>query len=368
MPMSETHDADYADDGGDASVKYHQQLHDQLAAFFNIWEGAAPTDYAPASTVSATTANVDAAGAVMNADITTAAMAFVIDEDDMVSDSATKVPTQQSVRAYVAANAASPPEVEVFTASGTWTKPAGAVLVEVIAFGSGGSGASATSGGGGGGGACATKLLLASQLAATETVTVPAGGAGVSGAGTPGNDGAAAKFGNHVTAGGGGAGISNAGGGGGGAAGMNAVNTTAGNEIKASTTSLTRSPGYAGGAPNISAESGGGGGGTNASPGGRSLHGGGGGGSGGGTPSNGGANGYSTDGLWSGGGGGANGNPGAAGTSRSGTGRGGDGGGGGASGGVGGAGGIPGGGGGGAASGVLTGSGARGEVIVITYF
>ena len=47
--------------------------------------------------------NVDAAGAVMNTDTTTAAMGFVVDEDDMASDSATKVPTQQSVKAHVAA-------------------------------------------------------------------------------------------------------------------------------------------------------------------------------------------------------------------------------------------------------------------------
>lgn len=46
-------------------------------------------------------ANVDAAGAVMNGDTSTASMSFVVDEDDMVSDSATKIPTQQSVKAYV---------------------------------------------------------------------------------------------------------------------------------------------------------------------------------------------------------------------------------------------------------------------------
>ena len=40
----------------------------------------------------------------MNTDTTTAAMSFVIDEDNMASDSATKVPTQQSVKAYVLAN------------------------------------------------------------------------------------------------------------------------------------------------------------------------------------------------------------------------------------------------------------------------
>jgi len=45
--------------------------------------------------------NVDAAGAVMNSDSSTASMSFVIDEDSMSSDSATKVPTQQSVKAYV---------------------------------------------------------------------------------------------------------------------------------------------------------------------------------------------------------------------------------------------------------------------------
>lgn len=45
--------------------------------------------------------NVNAAGAVMNSDTTTSAMNFVIDEDTMATNSATKVPTQQSVKAYV---------------------------------------------------------------------------------------------------------------------------------------------------------------------------------------------------------------------------------------------------------------------------
>ena len=46
--------------------------------------------------------SVEAAGAVMETDTSTADMDFVIDEDNMVSDSATKVPTQQSVKAYIA--------------------------------------------------------------------------------------------------------------------------------------------------------------------------------------------------------------------------------------------------------------------------
>ena len=50
--------------------------------------------------------NVDAAGAVMNSDTSISAMQFVVDEDNMSSNSATKVPTQQSVKAYVDAEVA----------------------------------------------------------------------------------------------------------------------------------------------------------------------------------------------------------------------------------------------------------------------
>lgn len=45
--------------------------------------------------------NVAAAGAVMLTTTTTASMQFVVDEDNMASNSATKVPTQQSTKAYV---------------------------------------------------------------------------------------------------------------------------------------------------------------------------------------------------------------------------------------------------------------------------
>jgi hypothetical protein len=50
--------------------------------------------------------NVAAAGATMDADTDVSANGWVIDEDNMVSDSATKVPTQQSVKAYVDTQAA----------------------------------------------------------------------------------------------------------------------------------------------------------------------------------------------------------------------------------------------------------------------
>lgn len=48
----------------------------------------------------ATATSVAAAGAVMESDTTTALMSFVVDEDSMTSNSATKLPTQQSVKAY----------------------------------------------------------------------------------------------------------------------------------------------------------------------------------------------------------------------------------------------------------------------------
>jgi hypothetical protein len=62
-----------------------------VLTLLNVEDGADVTD----------ATNVNAAGAVMNSDTTTAAMSFVIDEDTMSSDSATKIPTQQSVKAYV---------------------------------------------------------------------------------------------------------------------------------------------------------------------------------------------------------------------------------------------------------------------------
>ena len=52
------------------------------------------------------TANVDAAGATMNTDTDVSGNSWVLDEDNMASDDATKVPTQQSVKAYVDTQAA----------------------------------------------------------------------------------------------------------------------------------------------------------------------------------------------------------------------------------------------------------------------
>src|SRR5687767_8273808 len=98
-----------------------------------------------------------------------------------------------------------PAAVDVFTTPGanTWTKRAGARLVEVMLLGGGGGGGSGRrgaagsvrQGGGGGGGSGYTHFMFAASiLGATETVTVGAGGAGgaaITADSTDGNAGSA---------------------------------------------------------------------------------------------------------------------------------------------------------------------------------
>lgn len=103
------------------------------------------------------------------------------------------------------------PQVVKFTSSGTWTKDPGLkyIIVEAVGGGGGGSGFDTDSTGGiansGGGGGYCKKLILASALSATETVTIGALGAGGISAASPnaGSNGGNTTFGSHLTAGGG---------------------------------------------------------------------------------------------------------------------------------------------------------------------
>ncbi len=307
------------------------------------------------------------------------------------------------------------------TGAGTWTKPTtfAPKFVEVICIaggGGGGGGGSTTGavkrmgGAGGGGGAYMRKVFTASDLGATESLSVGAGGtSGAGGAsgtvGVSGGAGGNSTFGTVVslTAFGGGGGrlgaitaAAGSGGGGGGsvsAGGEGAVAGANGGEpgLENHLGSLTAGfednlgtgggGGAAGGTAGCTEFGGGGGGGHDATPvnnpGGSSLFGGGGGGCGGGAtatptlvaPQAGGtSNSYATGGGGAAGTGGASptaGTAGAAGTSLK-SGSGGGGGGGtitdNTTGGAGGAGGTSGGGGGGGGCGTNTGSGGAGGV------
>lgn len=80
------------------------------------------------------------------------------------------------------------PQIDIFTSSGTWTKPTGAVYVDIQLLAGGGGGSSGQKitagntvklgGGGGGGGSSFSVRVPASILGSSESVTVGAGGAG----------------------------------------------------------------------------------------------------------------------------------------------------------------------------------------------
>lgn len=105
----------------------------------------------------------------------------------------------------------SPANVQVFNASGTYTKSADVYGLMVLVIGGGGGGATRSSTNApcspGAGGGAVLKWIDATSVGATETVTVGGGGAGASSDGD-GNDGNESSFGSFCAAAGGGKGYS----------------------------------------------------------------------------------------------------------------------------------------------------------------
>lgn len=148
-------------------------------------------------------------------------------------------------------------DYQVFTASGTWTKPAGipanaVVIVEMWGAGGGGMQHPTSPASGGGGGGYVRFELLASALAATQSVTIGAGGTG----GSSPTAGGSTTFAG-ITANGGAAGLlSSAAGAAGGATSLGETGGSAGSYEFTGPTTVTAPP-------RIKAGAGGGGSGNN---------------------------------------------------------------------------------------------------------
>jgi hypothetical protein len=140
---------------------------------------------------------------------------IVSHKDGATYEDATIEYADLEAQVVAAVSGAKPTEVVAFTSSGTFSKAdySGLYAIRVRIVGGGGGSGGAEGGGSGcaggmacGGGEYAEKLILASALAADETVTIGAGGTAGSAGANNGGNGGTTSFGTLVTAVGGSAG------------------------------------------------------------------------------------------------------------------------------------------------------------------
>lgn len=137
---------------------------------------------------------MDAGGLVYRANDSsvTPALGDIIPIQDVSDSNAARTATIQAISALIGSGV----NLEIFTSSGTYTKPSDLVAALVIVIGGGASSAGFSTGvaasarvsGGGGGGGAAISLLLDADIAASQAYTVGAGGVGDTTNGDVGGD------------------------------------------------------------------------------------------------------------------------------------------------------------------------------------
>lgn len=131
----------------------------------------------------------------------------------------------QYQRAAGIATTSGVPTIQVISANGTYTAPAGLRMatVELVGGGGGGSGAAASDrGNGGGGGGYGKRLILAASIGASQAVTIGAAGAAGAAGANVGAAGGTTSFGALLSATGGGGGVTGGTAGGGALGGLGA--------------------------------------------------------------------------------------------------------------------------------------------------
>ena len=196
-------------DGGNPKFATVQAIRDIAAALFtNADPPAVPEatdrfhfqDGSDANNPKTATVNqiMDAGGLFYRSSDTsiTPALGDIVPLRDVSDSNAARAATIQSIADIVAPSVAGSFNLEIFTTSGTYTKPSNLIAALVIVVAGGGSSggfsvgvtASARVSGGGGAGGTSISLLLDADLAASEPYVVGAGGAGDQTAGDLGGD------------------------------------------------------------------------------------------------------------------------------------------------------------------------------------